>query len=129
MPRGRPFLPGNTAARGHGRPERSRKQLEQIRRRIYRIVKRRIYREKDLETVSTNDLLKFLASTMPKEQVGGGVAGVINYISNIPRGEVEKPAIEGKVINADAPAVERESEGMHSDALHTEPRSEVQGAD
>lgn len=81
------FKPGNKYSQG--RPPKSKNQIEGIRRRIFFIVKRRIMREKDLSTVSTTDLLKFLASVMPKEGTNLANANV-TYISNIPREEEKK---------------------------------------
>lgn len=82
------FQKGNQAARGFGRPSGSKDQIKKIRARILRVVKRRVLKEKDLETVSTTDLLKFLAQIMPKEmQVD---TGHVTYISNIPREEVKE---------------------------------------
>jgi hypothetical protein len=78
------FRPGNKAAKGAGRPAGSKNQIEPIRRRILRIVKRRVMKEKDLESVSTGELLKFLASIMPKDAMSIQ-APQINYISNVPR--------------------------------------------
>ena len=81
MPRGS-FKQGNKF--GKGRPPGSKNQLERIRGRILRIVKRRIFREKDLESVTTPELLKFLASIMPRDFLTVQ-APQVNYISNIPR--------------------------------------------
>ena len=69
---------------GGGRPPASKYQIETIRRRILTIVKRRILREKDLETVSTTDLLKFMAAVMPRDWIQMN-APQITYISSIPR--------------------------------------------
>ena len=71
---------------GAGRPLTMKHQMEVIRRRILRIVSRRIVREKDLETVSTTDLLKFVATIMPKETTLG--VAPMKYISNIPREQI-----------------------------------------
>lgn len=83
------FKKGNKL--GAGRPGRSKSQIETIRRRILFVVKKRIFREKDLDTVTTSELLKFLAQIMPKEM---GVLSVqapqVTYISNIPREEMEE---------------------------------------
>lgn len=76
------FKPGNKF--GNGRPPNNRAQIVAIRSRILRVVKRRIMHEKDLDTVSTGELLKFLASIMPKDQ-NLSPATQINYISNVPR--------------------------------------------
>lgn len=84
------FQPGNKY--GQGRPRKSKAVLETIRRRVLAVVSRRIFREKDLETVSTKDLLKFVADIMPKET--GIVAPQINYISNVPREDAVQPVIE-----------------------------------
>jgi hypothetical protein len=84
------FQPGNKF--GQGRPKKAKSALENIRRRVLMVVSRRIFREKDLETVSTKDLLKFVADIMPKE--GGIVAPQINYISNVPREDSVQPVIE-----------------------------------
>lgn len=84
------FQKGNKLA--IGRPGKTRNQLEPIRRRILQVVKRRIFREKNLDTVSTNDLLKFLASIMPKDYLNAQQATQINYISNVPR-EEEVPEV------------------------------------
>jgi hypothetical protein len=75
------FKKGNTY--GKGRPKNSKHQIEPIRRRILQVVQRRIFHERDLHTVSTEALLKFLASIMPKEQLQQ--ATQVNYISNVPR--------------------------------------------
>lgn len=67
-----------------GRPGKSKTELELIRRRILRVLKRRIFREKNLESVSTTELLRFFASISPKDQPGK-MQAQINYISQIPR--------------------------------------------
>lgn len=77
------FKPGNKF--GQGRPRKSKSQIETIRRRILRVVHRRIFKEKDLESVSTTDLLKFLAQIMPKDFGLSVHPPQVNYISNIPR--------------------------------------------
>jgi len=77
------FKPGNKYSQG--RPPKNKCQIERIRSRILRVVRRRVMHEKDLESVTTTELLKFLAAIMPKD-VGISVqAPQINYISNIPR--------------------------------------------
>lgn len=52
--------------------------------------------EKDLETVSTTDLLKFLAQIMPKDLTLSATSseGPMQYISNVPRDEIEDKVME-----------------------------------
>jgi len=80
---------------GAGQPPSSKKQMEFIRRRILRVVRRRIMHEKDLATVSTTDLLKFVSTIMPKDY-SLAVKPELNYISSVPRDE-ELPAPEQTV--------------------------------
>jgi len=72
---------------GKGQPQSARKQMEIIRRRILMVVRRRLYHEKDLSTVSTTDLIKFLGTIMPKDY-SLAVKPEVNYISNVPREEL-----------------------------------------
>lgn len=76
------FKPGNKF--GKGRPFKSKNQIEPIRRRILSIVRKRIMHEKELESVTTTELLKFLSSIMPKDFISVQVPQ-INYISTVPR--------------------------------------------
>jgi len=87
------FKKGNQYAKGIGKPSTSKKQMEIIRRRILMVVRRRIMHEKDLSTVSTTDLLKFVATIMPKDYALA-VRPEVNYISNVPREEDALPAPE-----------------------------------
>jgi hypothetical protein len=89
---------------GQGRPGKTRNQIEPIRRRILQVVRHRIFHEKDLKTVSTNDLLKFLSSIMPKDGMPTQ-ATQINYISNVPRAEESLPAVETIAIENNTPLV------------------------
>ena len=57
------------------------------------VVRRRIMHEKDLHTVSTTDLIKFLATIMPKDY-SLAVKPEVNYISNVPRDEEALPPPE-----------------------------------
>lgn len=88
---------------GKGRPAKSKNQIEQIRSRILRVVKRRIFHEKDLETVSTPELLKFLASVMPKDLGIALRVPQINYYSSVPR---ELPPPETPQLSADIPQLD-----------------------
>lgn len=81
-PRG--FQKGNKLGAA-GRPKHSKNQIEPIRRRILSVVQKRIFREKNLESVETVDLLKFLASIMPKDVHSQSTQ--VTYISNVPREE------------------------------------------
>ncbi len=87
------FKPGNHYSQG--RPPKSKNQMERIRSRILRIVAKRVYHEKNLESVTTTDLLKFLATIMPRDAFGIAVNPQINYISNVPRQvtEAEQPPL------------------------------------
>lgn len=102
------FKPGNHYSKG--RPPKSKNQIERIRSRILRVVKKRIYHEKELETVTTTELLKFLASIWPREGIHIQ-APQLNYISNIPREEttgtppVELPPATTEVLNSAPPAL------------------------
>jgi hypothetical protein len=91
---------------GQGRPPKSKNQIETIRRRILMVVRKRIMREKDLESVTTTDLLKFLAVIMPKD-VGISVqAPQVNYISNVPREEVIEQIKEQELLPVSEPVNE-----------------------
>jgi hypothetical protein len=110
------FKPGNKY--GKGRPPK--KQIENIRSRILRIVHRRVMHEKDLDTVTTTELLKFLAAIMPKDLGISVQAPQINYISNIPREELpppspEPPALEAPVIES-TPTTIITTEGVQVDS-------------
>lgn len=79
------FKPGNKF--GKGRPPGQAKVMETIRGRLLRVLKRRIFHEKDLETVKTADLLKFFVAIMPKDHTLTVRPQGLNYVSNIPRSE------------------------------------------
>lgn len=108
------FKKGNKYATG--KPPSSKKQMEVIRRRVLAVVKRRLFHEKDLKTVSTTDLLKFVATIMPKDYALA-VKPEVNYISNVPREEdalpepapaqtlIEDVVVEDKVLD-EQPIVE-----------------------
>ncbi len=81
------FKKGNKYSQG--RPPGTKNQINIIRNRILRVVKRRVMHETDLETVSTTDLLKFLATIMPKDLSIAASSSQVQYISNIPRQEPE----------------------------------------
>jgi hypothetical protein len=77
------FKKGNKYSQG--RPLGAKNILPKIRSRILRVVARRIMHEKDLESVTTTDLLKFLATIMPKDYELSLHPPQVNYISNVPR--------------------------------------------
>lgn len=117
------FKKGNTY--GKGRPQGSAKQIETIRRRILRVVQRRIFHEKDLHTVSTTDLLKFLATIMPKDLGIKVTPPEINYISNIPRDtptlpQEQRPLLgSAEVTETDGNGSDNQSKNVLCDQLHT----------
>ena len=78
-----------------GRPAGYRKQLEKIRGRILRILNRRILKDKNLESVSTADLIKFAERLLPKNY-NVGVAPLLPYASPIDRTPL--PATDAKEI-------------------------------
>ena len=80
------FKPGNKYSKG--RPKNSKSQIEIIRRRILMVVQRRIMHEKDLSSVSTTDLIKFLGTIMPKDLSLGFQRPQVTYISNVPRDSI-----------------------------------------
>lgn len=97
---------------GNGRPRRSRAELEMIRQRILRVVHRRMMHEKDLDTVSMTDLLKFLATIMPKDNSLKVEVPHVNYISNVPRDTPELLDIKPEVENGEDKADE-----LHGDQV------------
>ena len=101
IPRKYFFKPGNKFGTHGGRPPKAKSQIERIRNRILRVVKRRIMHETDLNTVSTTDLLKFMAAIMPRDWIQMN-APQINYISNVPREEI----IEQMIPPMETPAEE-----------------------
>ena len=108
------FKPGNKF--GTGRPPKSKNQIENIRRRILFIVRKRIMKEKDLQTVSTTDLLKFMAAVMPKDWVQIH-APQVNYISSIPREEesVEVLPIDTEVLPLPEGTVEQQPKQLSTE--------------
>jgi len=84
------FKPGNKY--GKGRPKGSTNRVGKIRDRIIRVLERRVMREKDLDSVPTEALLRFLSGILPKDlSLSVTKDPVINYISQVPR-----PVIENK---------------------------------
>ena len=94
---------------GAGQPLSSKKQMEFIRRRILRVVRRRIMHEKDLSTVSTTDLLKFVSTIMPKDY-SLAVKPELNYVSNIPREELPEAPKEALPFPIEDTTITRDSE-------------------
>jgi hypothetical protein len=108
------FKPGNHYSQG--RPPKSKNQMERIRSRILQVVKKRIYHEKDLQSVTTTDLLKFLATIMPRDAFGIAVNPQINYISNVPR-QVEQVEVTQPPLLAETTEGENE-QPLHSGEVH-----------
>lgn len=82
------FKPGNKY--GKGRPKSSKNNLPIIRDRLFRILLQRIVKDKDLDSVSTETLIKFAASVLPKDLSLSVLKDPqITYISNVPRPEIE----------------------------------------
>lgn len=119
------FKPGNKYSKG--RPPKSRSQLGFIRDRILRVVRRRLMREKDLDTVTTTELLKFLATIMPKDVGLSLQVPQVNYISNVPRQELITTTVdlldsnieETEKAETDNNGSDNPEGSVHSDPLHT----------
>jgi hypothetical protein len=90
---------------GPGRPKNSKSTLPQIRDRLFRILLRRIVRDKDLESVSTSELIRFASAVLPKDMsLSVNRDPVIQYYSNVPRPELEsqvKTVVAGEVEEED----------------------------
>jgi len=82
-----PFMKGNTY--GRGRPKGSKNTAPVIRDRLCRILLRRIVRDKDLESVSTSELIRFLSSVLPRDVSLTREDRNIVYVSNVPRPEID----------------------------------------
>jgi hypothetical protein len=92
------FQPGNTKTaewgKLGGRPKGAKNTLPIIRDKLFRILLRRITREKDLETVDTATLIKFASACLPKDMtLAVQRPAEINYISNVPRPEVDNECV------------------------------------
>lgn len=89
------FKPGNKY--GKGRPPKSRNNLPTIRDRLFRILLKRIVKDKDLASVSTSELIRFCSAVIPKDMsLNVSRDPQINYISMVPRPEFPRPEIENK---------------------------------
>lgn len=69
---------------GKGRPKGTKNLLPEVRQRVLQALQKRISADKALTDVSTEVLIRFLASIAPKE-IGVSVTPQITYISNTPR--------------------------------------------
>jgi len=79
------FQPGNTIGKKGGRPKGAKNILPRIRDRVFHEVYKR-----SLKEVSTETLLKFVAASLPKDMtLALSKPPEINYISNVPRPELE----------------------------------------
>lgn len=82
------FKPGNQY--GKGRPRGSKNTLPAIRDRLFRILLHRIVKDKDLDSVTTETLIKFASACLPKDMtLAVNKPPEINYFSNVPRPEIE----------------------------------------
>ncbi len=90
------FQPGNKF--GKGRPPGSKNTLWKIKDRLFRILLRRIVKDKDLDSVSTETLIKFASACLPKDfSLAVNRPPEINYISNVPRPEIIENKQENNV--------------------------------
>lgn len=90
-----PFKPGQ--APGPGRPKGSKSTLPIIRDKLFRILLRRITSDKDLEGVDTATLIKFASACLPKDMsLAITKDPVINYISNVPRPDIQNNELQQK---------------------------------
>ena len=98
---------------GPGRPAQSKDTAKKIRNRLFRILLRRIVRDKDLDSVSTSELLRFFSSVIPRDISLTQEDKSIIYLSNVPRPELEQEstpglALENKIAVIAAAEVEEE---------------------
>ena len=75
---------------GKGRPPKSRNNLSIIRDRLFRILLKRIVKDKTLESVSTSELIRFCSAVIPKDMsLSLSRDPTFTYISSVPRPELE----------------------------------------
>ena len=79
-----PFVKGHRLSVGKGRPFKSKNILPDIRDKVLNVLKHRLNADKELSSVSTEELLQFARSIMPKD-VTITANPSVTYISNVPR--------------------------------------------
>lgn len=80
---------------GQGRPKGAKNTLPLIRDKLFGILLKRIQKDSKLESVDTSTLIKFVASSLPKDMsLSVTREPEITYISNVPRPELEAKAIQ-----------------------------------
>jgi hypothetical protein len=92
------FEKGNKLSQG--RPKGAKNTLPLIRDKLFAILLQRIKNDKKLESVDTATLVKFVASSLPKDMsLAISKDPTITYISNVPRPDVQNSELKQKSDN------------------------------